>query len=243
VARTWIGCSGWSYDHWVGVLYPEGLAKSRWRDAYAAEFETVELNASYYRWPGTKRFERWGEVLPDGFRMAVKASRWITHARRLRDPENAWAVRLHEAWRGLGTHGAPVLLQLHPEHQRDDDRLDEFLGRLPEELPVAVEMRHPSWHTEEVLALLERHAAAYVVMSGAHLPCLLRATAPFVYLRLHGPSHEHLYAGSYSDPDLRWWADRVREWTADGRDVWAYFNNDGEGHAVRNARRLKELLS
>lgn len=243
MARTWVGCSGWSYDHWVGVLYPEGVPKARWRDVYAAEFDTVELNASYYRWPGTRRFERWGEVLPDGFRMAVKASRWITHARRLHDPEDAWAARLHEAWRALGAHAAPVLLQLHPEHQRDDARLDDFLGRLPDELPIAVEMRHPSWHTDEVLGLLERHGAAYVVMSGARLPCLLRVTAPFIYVRLHGPSQEHLYAGSYADPDLHWWADRLGEWTGAGHDVWAYFNNDGEGHAVRNARRLKELLS
>lgn len=243
MARTWIGCSGWSYDHWVGVLYPEGLPKGRWRDVYTAEFDTVELNASYYRWPGTKRFERWGEVLPGGFRMAVKASRWITHARRLHDPDDAWAVRLHEAWRALGTHGAPVLLQLHPEHHRDDARLDDFLRRLPDELPVAVEMRHPSWHTDEVLALLERHGAAYVVMSGAHLPCLLRATAPFVYVRLHGPSRDHLYAGSYGEADLRWWADRLGEWTRSDKDAWVYFNNDGEGHAVRNARRLKELIS
>ena len=243
VSRVRIGCSGWSYDHWVGVLYPEGLAKSRWRDVYAGEFDCVELNASYYRWPGTKRFERWGEVLPDDFRMAVKASRWITHARRLDDPENAWATRLDEAWRALGGHAGPVLLQLHPDHQRDDERLDDFLGRLPDTLPVAVEPRHPSWHVEEVFALLEQHGAAYVVMSGAHLPCVLRATAPFVYVRLHGPSTEHLYAGSYSDDDLRWWAGRVQEWSSQGRDVWVFFNNDGAGNAVRNAQRLRGLLS
>jgi uncharacterized protein YecE (DUF72 family) len=243
MARAWIGCSGWSYDHWVGVFYPEGLPKARWRDVYAAEFDTVELNASFYRWPGTQRFQRWGEVLPDGFRMATKASRWITHARRLRDPENAWATRLSEAWQALGSRAGPVLLQLHPEHQRDDERLADFLGRLPDELPVAVELRHASWHAEEVFALLERHRAAYVVMSGARLPCVLRATAPFVYVRLHGPSAEHLYAGSYSEDDLRWWADRVREWLDQGRDVWAYFNNDGAGHAVRNAQRLRQLLA
>ncbi len=242
MARAWIGCSGWSYDHWVGVLYPEGLPKARWRDRYAETFDCVELNASYYRWPGTRRFERWGEVLPDGFRMAVKSSRWITHARRLRDPENAWAVRLHEAWRALGAHAGPVLLQLHPDHERDDERLADFLRRLPPELPVAVEMRHPSWHVEDVYALLERHGAAYVVMSGARLPCVLRATAPFVYVRLHGPSHQHLYAGSYSEGDLRWWSDRIREWLDDDRDVWAFFNNDGAGHAVRNAERLRLLL-
>jgi uncharacterized protein YecE (DUF72 family) len=103
-------------------------------------------------------------------------------------------------------------------------------------------MRHPSWHTPRVLGLLERHGAAYCVMSGARLPCVLGATAPFVYVRLHGPDHDHLYAGSYSDDDLRWWADRIGEWRAGGRDVYAYFNNDGFGHAVRNAATLRRFV-
>ena len=107
---------------------------------------------------------------------------------------------------------------------------------------MAVEFRHPSWDVEAVFALLERHGAAYCVMSGADLPCVLRATAPFVYVRLHGPDPQHLYAGSYSDADLRWWADRIGEWAAQGRDVFAYFNNDGHGHAVRNALRLREFV-
>jgi uncharacterized protein YecE (DUF72 family) len=107
---------------------------------------------------------------------------------------------------------------------------------------VAVEFRHPSWHDEAVFALLERHGAAYCVMSGARLPCILRATAPFVYVRMHGPDPDHLYAGSYGDGDLSWWADRVREWAGAGRDVFVYFNNDGHGHAVRNAERLREFV-
>jgi uncharacterized protein YecE (DUF72 family) len=240
VAR--IGCSGWSYDHWVGVLYPEGQPKSRWRDTYAAHFDTVELNASFYRWPGVRPFEGWSRSLPPGFAMAVKASRWITHARRLKDPEGAWADRLAQAWTALGDRRGPILLQLHPAHERDEPLLDEFLGRIPDVVPVAVEFRHPSWHTDDAYAVLERHQAAYVVMSGAKLPCELRVTAPFVYVRMHGSSREHLYAGSYSEDDLRWWADRVREWLAQDRDVFVYFNNDGHGHAVRNADRLRELL-
>jgi uncharacterized protein YecE (DUF72 family) len=108
-------------------------------------------------------------------------------------------------------------------------------------LRIAVEFRHPSWHCDEIFALLEAHAAAYCVMSGANLPCVLRVTADFVYLRLHGPDHHHLYAGSYSDADLGWWAARIREW-ADGRDVFAYFNNDGDANAVRNARTLHAML-
>jgi uncharacterized protein YecE (DUF72 family) len=238
-----VGCSGWSYDHWVGVLYPEGLPKSRWRDAYAEHFDTVELNASFYRWPGDRRFEGWSRSLPPGFVMAVKASRWITHGRRLRDDDGAWADRLTKAWQALGDRHGPILLQLHPEHERDEERLDEFLGRLPRQVRVAVEMRHPSWDAEEVYTVLERHEAAYVVMSGAKLPRVLRATAPFVYVRMHGPSDERLYAGSYPDADLRWWADRTQEWMGQHRDVYVYFNNDEHGYAVRNADRMRELLA
>jgi uncharacterized protein YecE (DUF72 family) len=107
---------------------------------------------------------------------------------------------------------------------------------------VAVEFRHPSWHQDSIFNLLEQHQAAYCVMSGAHLPCILRATAPFVYVRLHGPDPGWLYGGSYSDADLHWWADRCREWEQSGKEVFVYFNNDGEGNAVRNALRLKSIL-
>ena len=113
---------------------------------------------------------------------------------------------------------------------------------MPDWVDVAVEARHPSWQHDDVFALLERHGAANVVMSGAHLPCVLRATSRTVYVRLHGPDHQHLYGGSYSDDDLRWWADRMREWSGGGHDVLAYFNNDGGGNAVRNARTLRGLL-
>ena len=150
--------------------------------------------------------------------------------------------RVARAWHELYDRRAVMLVQLPPTMERDDARLEWFLDRLPWWLPVAVEMRHPSWHVEDVYALLERRAAAYCVMSGAGLPCVLRGTAPFVYVRLHGPSDTWLYGGSYSDDDLTWWAHRIREWEGSGREVYAYFNNDGDGHAVRNARRLRELL-
>ena len=122
-----------------------------------------------------------------------------------------------------------LLIQLAPTHTRDDARLDYFLGLLPSWIKVAVELRHESWLHDAVFALLERHRAAYCVMSGARLPCVLRATSSFVYLRLHGPDHDHLYGGSYSDADLAWWAGRIREWDGSGVDVFAYFNNDGGG--------------
>ena len=240
--RVRVGTSGWSYDHWNRVLYPPGTRPGDRLAVYAGEFDTVELNASFYRWPRPAIFAGWRKRLPDGFLLSVKAPRGLTHARRLDAPET-WLERIEAGWHELGDKRAVLLVQLAPDHVRDDARLAGFLRLLPNWLPVAVEFRHPSWHDEEVMALLERFGAAYCVMSGAKLPCLLRATAGFVYLRLHGPDPEHLYAGSYSDADLGWWAERIGEWAAGGRDVLAYFNNDGHGHAVRNARRLRELLA
>ncbi|MGY4645248.1 DUF72 domain-containing protein [Cellulomonas sp. URHB0016] len=236
-----VGTSGWSYDHWDGVLYPPGLPAADRLARYAAEFDTVELNASFYRWPRQATFASWRRRLPPGFGMSVKAPRGLTHAKRLYSPE-VWSERIARSWHELGERREVLLVQLRPDQERDDARLDWFLGTLPGWVRVAVELRHPSWHDDAVYALLERHGAAYVVMSGAHLPCVLRATAPFVYVRLHGPDHDHLYGGSYSDDDLRWWADRIGEWHDGGRDVLAYFNNDGGGHAVRNARTLRWLL-
>lgn len=204
-------------------------------------FGTVELNASYYRWPGERTFASWRRRLPPGFRLSVKAPGLLTHVRQLYAPE-AWAQRIGAAFAALGERAGVLLVQLSPHFAYDHARLDYFLAALPRGLPVAVESRHPSWHHDGLFGLLEYHGAAYCVMSGAQLPCILRATAPFVYLRLHGPSHDHLYAGSYSDADLSWWAERISEWARQGRDVWAYFNNDGEGNAVRNALTLRGML-
>ena len=238
---TWIGTSGWSYDSWRDVLYERGLPSGRWLERYAREFDTVELNGSFYRWPGPDRFRTWRDRLPDPFSFTVKAPRGLTHARRLTDP-GGWLERIVTVWEILGPRRGVLLVQLPPDLARDDDRLDAFLTAVPDSIRVAVEFRHPTWEDEAVYALLERHGAAYVVMSGAHLPCTLRATAPFVYVRLHGPDHEHLYAGSYDAAAIQWWADRIREWESGGRDVYAYFNNDQYGFAVQNARALKEAM-
>jgi uncharacterized protein YecE (DUF72 family) len=236
-----IGTSGWSYDHWKDVLYGPGVTAAKRLSRYAEEFDTVELNASFYRWPRDTTFQGWRDPLPAGFRMSVKAPRGLTHARRLRSPEQ-WVERIALAWDVLGDRHGAVLVQLHPAQERDDARLDYFLACLPSRVRVAVELRHPSWDDPGVYEILARHDASYVVMSGARMPCVLRATADLVYVRLHGPDDDVLYAGSYTDADLRWWADRIREWGAQGRDVLAYFNNDGEGNAVRNARSLRNLL-
>lgn len=237
----YVGTSGWSYDHWHGVLYPHGIRPRERLDYYLRRYDTVELNSSYYRWPRDTAFASWRRRMPASFCLSLKAPRHLTHNRRLYGPEQ-WIERMVRSLAILGDRRGILLVQLSPRFSYDHVRLAYFLENLPAGLPVAVEFRHPSWHQESVFALLEQHGAAYCVMSGAHLPCILRATAPFVYVRLHGPDHQHLYAGSYSDDDLRWWADRIREWTDAGRDVFAYFNNDGGGNAVRNADTLKGLL-
>jgi uncharacterized protein YecE (DUF72 family) len=247
VAEVRIGTSGWSYDHWDGVLYPPGLPA---RDRLAAylqvfgrhPFGTVELNASFYRWPRQSTFASWRQRLPPGFQLTVKAPRGLTHAKRLYAPE-VLVERIAACWHELGDRRGVLLLQLHPAHERDDARLAYLLGRFPPWVRVAVEFRHPSWVDEAVFGLLAEHGAGYCVMSGARLPCVLRATAPWVYLRLHGPDADHLYAGSYSEDDLAWWSARIGEWRDGGRDVYAYFNNDGHGHAVRNAQRLGSMVA
>lgn len=234
-----IGTSGWVYPHWRGVL--DHGDQRGWLAQYAAEFDAVELNGSFYRWPSDARFAAWRDRLPRGFEMAVKAPRGLTHARRLKDPE-VWISRVVRGLHELDGRRGPLIVQLHPALERDDALLDHFLSVLPAWTRPAVELRHPSWNDEEVFRILERHGAAYCVMSGAHLPCVLRATAQLVYVRLHGPDAEHLYAGSYSDQDLAWWAERIGEWERSGHEVQAYFNNDGGGNAVRNAGTLRQLL-
>lgn len=224
------------------MLYPPGLSPARRLVRYAEVFDTVELNASFYRWPKDSTFAGWRDQLPSGFTMSVKAHRGLTHYRRLSSPE-PWIERFERCWQLLGDRHGVLLVQLHPEQRRDDARLDAFLGRVPEPIRVAVELRHPSWNDEAVYRLLERRRAAYVVMSGPGLACVPRATTDLVYVRMHGPDRDAIYAGCYSDEELRSWAGRIVEWDADGRDVWAYFNNDLGGHAVRNALRLRELVS
>ena len=239
--RHYIGTSGWSYGHWHGVLYPHGGQPAERLGLYTQRFDTVELNSSFYRWPSDWAFNRWRRSTPAHFVVSVKAPGLLTHVQRLYSPER-WLTRIALALRRLHEKFGVLLVQLSPLFPRDDARLDYFLAQRPPWLRMALEFRHHSWHCHEVFELLRRHAVAYCTMSGAHLPCILDATAPFVYLRLHGPDPHGLYCGLYSENDLHWWADRIREWDAQGRPVYCYFNNDMQGFAVRNAERLRALL-
>ena len=210
-----IGTSGWSYDHWVDVLYPRQASSLERLDAYARRFRTVEVNNTFYRWPKDEVFATWRERLPEGFVVSAKASRGLTQFRKLNDPRavaRADGVGPGPPGREAGRAALPAPAALPV----DLDRLDRFLGVVPSGQRCGRGVPPPDLGRRGDLRVLERHGAAYCVMSGANLPCVLRATAGFVYVRLHGPDHHHLYAGSYSEDDLRWWADRIGEWRSPG---------------------------
>ncbi len=233
-----IGTSGWSYNHWEGIVYPAGTPNRDRLAWFTKMFDTVEINATFYHWPKDIVFDGWRERLPDGFTLTVKAPKSLTHYDKLEHPET-WYERVSGAMARLGGRRGVLLAQLPPSLERDLPLLERFLAIYTSGQRVSVEFRHESWHVDPVFEMMEQYGAAYCIMSGARLPCILRATADFVYVRLHGPDAKALYAGSYSDDDMRWWVQRIHEWISQGRDVYAYFNNDWHGHAVRNAEALR----
>ncbi|MEV4219402.1 DUF72 domain-containing protein [Nonomuraea sp. NPDC049725] len=233
---TLVGTSGWQYRDWRGVLYPEGVPQRLWLETYAAEFATVESNNAFYRLPPPRTFAAWRERTPDGFVMAVKASRFLTHIRRLAEPEEPVA-RLMAAVAGLGGKLGPILLQLPPTLRADLGRLDRCLRCFPAGTRVAVEFRHPSWWTDETRAVLEARGAALCWADRLGRPRNpFWDTAGWGYVRLH----EGRAGFAYGDTSLKTWARRVRE--SGWRDAYVYFNNDPGGAAVRNAARFARLL-
>jgi uncharacterized protein YecE (DUF72 family) len=236
-----IGCSGWNYPSWRGEIYPRGLPTSRWLECYATLFDTVEVNTTFYRLISRDAVARWVEQTPEGFLFAVKASRYLTHIRRLRDIAGGVSTfyeRLQPAIEA-GRLGA-VLWQLPENFHRDDERLASALAELPPGRH-AVELRHPSWFVPEVYALLRAHGASLVI--GDHPARRFQtyeATTDWRYLRMHHGSRGR--RGNYSTRELAEWAQRIHRWRAQGC-VYVYFNNDWEAFAPRNARELGRQLS
>jgi len=235
-----VGTSGWHYPHWQGVFYPEGLRAHDWLGFYAGHLATVEVNASFYRLPSLATVRTWCATVPADFMFAIKASRFITHRKKLREPHRSLAAFL-KVVRAFGRQAGPVLFQLPPHWHCNPERLANFLRALPAGLQTAFEFRDRSWHVPEVYALLRRHRAAFCIyeLAGYESPHVL--TADHAYVRLHGPARR-AYCGCYPDDALRVWAAEIRTWKR-LREVNVYFDNDQSGHAVRNAMALRAMLT
>ncbi len=233
-----IGTSGWVYNHWKEIFYPQDLRASEWFSFYAREFDTVEINNSFYRLPSEDAFKAWRKQAPSGFLYAVKASRYLTHVKKLKDPEDP-LHRFFERARLLGPTLGPVLYQLPPHWHANLPRFEHFLSVLPKGYRHVVEFRDPSWLTEEVFQMMERFEIAHCLHDMYPLQVPLRVTASPIYIRFHGDRH---HAGNYPREALEPWAKRAIDWDRAKLDVFCYFNNDVGGYALRNAKMLKQMV-
>lgn len=232
-----VGTSGWHYKHWRGPFYPEKLPQNQWLQFYAERFDTVELNTTFYRLPPENTPLEWKKNTPPDFCFAAKGSRFITHMKKLRDPEAA-LDKFFERIHGLGKKLGPIVFQLPPQWPADQERLKQFLLVLPRRRRYAFEFRNPSWNMPEIYRLLEKHNAALCIFDLAGTQSPIELTADFTYIRLHGPDGK--YQGSYDDAALHTWAERIEKWAL--RASYIYFDNDQAGYAPRNAARLREIL-
>ena len=235
----YVGTSGWHYDHWRGLFYPENLAKPKWLGFYAAHFTTVELNNSFYHLPSEAAFTNWRKLSPEGFVFAVKVSRFITHIKRLRnaeEPLNNFLSRADFLQNKLG----PLLYQLPPNMKRNDEALEAFISILPCQYRHVFEFRHESWLNDGVFNILRRHDVGLCVFDMPDLKCPLVATADFAYIRFHGSIG--LYSSCYGEEELSDWAKKIVQSGQKLKTVYIYFNNDAETYAVRNAQALSQML-
>lgn len=234
-----IGTSGWHYDHWRGPFYPDDMAAEDYLGFYAERFDAVEVNHSFYRLPAASAVAAWRETVPSTFRFAVKASRYLTHMKKLKDPEKPLATFL-ERVTPLGDRLGPLLFQLPPNWHADLDRLTGFLEVVPAHVRAVFEFRDPSWFCDGVYEALERHGAAFCIydLAGTESPHVV--TGDLAYVRLHGSGAA--YDGGYTKKALSGWAGACAAWLRSGRDVHVYFDNDAHAHAPRDARALTEML-
>jgi uncharacterized protein YecE (DUF72 family) len=234
-----IGTSGWYYPHWQVKFYPYNMTRSRWLEYYSQHFNTVELNNTFYRLPADKTFNTWQISTPASFIFSVKASRFITHIKRLRnldDTIDRFITRAKLLKQKLG----PLLYQLHPQIKRDNKLLADFLYLLPAGFQHVFEFRDKSWFDEQIFQLLNDHGAGFCIYDMPDNSTPLISTADFAYIRFHGS--QDLYGSNYSNIELRKWAKLIKDDFAGLRNIYIYFNNDNQGFAVKNAICLKKLL-
>lgn len=240
MAKIYLGTSGFMYRHWKKVFYPKDLPQRDWFSFYVKKFNTVELNVSFYRLPKKQTFVNWREKAGSSFVFTVKGSRYITHIKKLKEPQEP-LKRFFEAADGLRIRGTKdvVLWQLPPRFKVNFERLGDFLKRLPSSWRHAFEFREESWNDTRIFKLLRQYGAAIVIQDYPQWPIIQEVTADFAYLRFHGKPR--LYTSAYSKRELGQWAKKMRGWLKKGLDCYAYFNNDALGYAIENARELRAL--
>lgn len=234
-----IGCSGWQYKHWREIFYPKGLPQTRWFAFYAEHFDTVEINNSFYMLPKPATFDKWREQAPPGFCYAVKANRYLTQAKKLKECEEP-VERMMTAARHLGDRLGPILYQLPPSLKLDLDRLERFLRLVPKDVTNVFEFRDNSWNVPETYALLDRYGACLCIHDMPGSASERVAPGPASYIRFHGSAGK--YWGRYADEVLLSWADWIASQARPGRPVWCYFNNDIHGHAIHDAQTLRSMV-
>ena len=239
MAELRVGTSGWHYEHWREIFYPPGLKAGEWLSFYARRFDTVEINNSFYHLPSRDTFSSWADMVAPGFTFAVKASRYITHMKKLASPGEAPAKLLENA-KGLGGKLGPILFQLPPRWRRNPARLEDFIRALPGGLRYAFEFRDETWLHDDIYRILEAGNCALCIASSPYFPQARRVTADFAFLRFHGG--EILYGSKYSRAELEQWAAFARAILGEGRDVYAYSNNDAFGYAVEDAGNFRDLV-
>jgi uncharacterized protein YecE (DUF72 family) len=237
--RIQIGTSGWHYEHWKGPFYPEDLSKQAFLDYYAEHFHTVEINNSFYQLPSEKALIRWRDSVPPGFIFAVKASRYITHMKKLKDPEEAVSIFL-ERISILGEKLGPILFQLPPKWNFNPQRLEAFLKGLPPGYTYTFEFRDSSWFDPRAYDALGKHGATFCIYDFAGRLSPKKVTSGLIYIRLHGPSGP--YQGQYDEDTLAGWADDLLNRAKEGKEIYCYFDNDQAGYAAQDALRLKAMI-
>ena len=238
--RTYIGTSGWHYKHWRGVFYPDDLLSKNYLNFYIKHFCTTEINNTFYQLPEEKTFIEWRESTPDGFVFSVKASRYITHMKKLKDPFEP-VDNFLKCVRALKQKLGPILFQLPPRWHINLKRLKEFLEILPEDHRYAFEFRDRSWLDEKTYNLLSEYGASLCIYDFDGFLSPEVVTTDLVYIRLHGPDGP--YRGSYNTEALSKWANNISNWSDDGKEVYCYFDNDERGYAVENALKLIDMLN
>ena len=235
-----IGTSGWHYGHWEGPFYPEHITSGKYLEYYSKFFHTVEINSSFYRMPDKETIREWRDMVPEKFIFSVKASRYITHMKKLKEPREAVSFLINTVSLFENKLG-PILFQLPPRWHVDAERLESFVGSLPQNYRYVFEFRDTSWFDGRIYDILEKHNMAFCIYEIGGVKSPKTVTADIVYIRLHGPDGP--YRGQYSDHVLKDWAGRFLNWRNEGKEIYCYFDNDEAGYAPQNAMRLQEMVA